>query len=324
MQTAALNFGQRFIKDANVRLDYISKTQQMSTELRLSAQAGIMSSREAAEAANQMRNEIMEAARLKSSDLGKAKAKALKAKGLSLDDLTKKYATKMFDGKTFKQLNKAQQDEVLLFIVKSAGRANVKVNARAARLGAVGRGLWVFTIIIATYNISVAEDKVDAAGREAASLTGGFAGGAAAGALAGIWFGPVGVAVGAIVGGVLGSIAADQIYVELTGPSHSFVQRFLPRFTTMVSVDEKGIADALISECGIDMKKVYAVFQELDNRYSTDSDDVALLYIDQAKRNPNIFKSLRLHTQLKNLLILVFDSGWTSSKEYKAMALLAY
>ena len=71
------------------------------------------------------------------------------------------------------------------------------------------------------------------------------------------------------------------------------------------------------------MKNVYAVFNELDNRYSTDSDDVALLYINKAKRNPNIMKSLKMHAQLKNLLILIFDGGWTSSNEYEAMALLA-
>jgi len=43
-----------------------------------------------------MRNEIMEFARVKSSDLGRAKAMSLNAKGLNLDDLTNKYAKKMF------------------------------------------------------------------------------------------------------------------------------------------------------------------------------------------------------------------------------------
>lgn len=324
LQSAALNFGQRFIKDANVRLDYIAKTQEMSRQLSFSVESGILSAREAAEAANQMRNEIMEAARLKSSDLGQAKAKALKSKGLNLDNLTIKYSKRMFDGKSFQQLTKAQQDDVLLTIVKSAGRANVKVNARAARLGSVGRGLWVFTIVVAVYNISVAEDKLDAAGREVSSLVGGFSGGAAAGALAGVWFGPIGVAVGVIIGGVLGAIAADQIYVEVTGPSDSFVKRFLPKYTNVISVDEEGIAKGLITDCGIDMRKVYAVFKELDNRYSMDSDDVALLYIEYAKRKPNIFKAIKLYPSLKNLLVLILDSGWTTNREYKAIASLRY
>ncbi|MCA9710648.1 MAG: hypothetical protein KDK70_32700, partial [Myxococcales bacterium] len=280
-------------------------------------QSGSISAREAAEAANQMRNEIMEMARVRSSDLGRAKAQSLKAKGLDLDQLTTKYAQKKF-GKDFASLTRGQQDEVLLEIVESAGRANPKVSARAGRMGALGRGLWVLTAVIAIYNISTAEHKVHAAGREAAGLGGGFAGGAAGGALAGVWFGPVGVAVGVIIGGVLGSLTADAAYIEITGPREARVRQFLPRFTSMFSTDEAGIANALIDEYGIDMDSVLAVFRELSNSYRSDSDDVARLYLAKVKdRGGALQHALRLHLPLRNMLILILDGGWTTDEEYK-------
>jgi hypothetical protein len=320
LEIQALSFGTRFVNDSRVRQDYIHKTQQMSRELRAAYEAGSMSAREAAETANQLRNEIMELARVRSSDLGRAKAQSLKAKGLDLDDLVAKYAKKMFD-KDFAALTKGEQDRVLLEIVDSAGRANPKVSLRAARMGALGRGLWVLTAVVAIYNIGTAEDKVHASGREAANLGGGMAGSAAAGALAGIWFGPVGVAVGAVIGGVLGAVVADSAYIEITGPREESVRRFLPRFTSFLGgVDEAGIAEALVVDYGIDMDSVLAVFRELDNSYSSDADDVAVLYLAKVKdRKGSLEHALRLHPGLRNLLVLLLDGGWTTGEEYALM-----
>ena len=323
MGIQALSFGTRFIQDAAVRQDYIHKTQQMSRELRAAYEAGSMSAREAAETANQLRNEIMEMARVRSSDIGRAKAQQLKSKGIDLDDLCSKYAKKLFN-RDFANLTKGEQDRVLLEIVDSAGRANPKVSLRAGRMGALGRGLWVLTAVVAIYNIGTAEDKVHATGREVANVGGGFAGGAAAGALAGIWFGPVGVAVGVVIGGVLGSMVADSAYIEITGPRQASVRQFLPRFTSFFTgVDEEGIANALVDEYGIDMASVLAVFRELDNSYSTDSDDVARLYLAKVKeRGGSLEHALRLHGGLRNLLVLILDGGWTSGEEYKLMEYL--
>ncbi|MEX1365484.1 MAG: hypothetical protein AB1Z98_20320 [Nannocystaceae bacterium] len=317
LEVQALSFATRFINDASVRRDYIVKTQALSRELRAAAESGKLSVREAAEAAQQMRNEIMEAARVRTSDLGRAKARAYKSRGLDLDDLIKKYSQEKF--KTdFTSLTRGQQDEVLMEIVDAAGRPNPKFNRSTARMGAWGRGLWVLTAVVAIYNVGSADDKVHAAGREAANLGGGVAGSMAAGALAGIWFGPVGVAAGAIIGGVLGSIVADSAYVELTGPREQSVRNFLPRFTSMFSTDEAGIANALVDEYGIDMDSVAAVFRELSNSYGSDSDDVARLYLAKVKeRGGSLEHALRLHEPTKNLIVLALDGGWTTGEEYR-------
>jgi hypothetical protein len=315
VEVQALNFSYRFVKDSRVRSWYIQYTQDFSRSTRAAYKAGNLTAKQAAEAAYQMRNEILEMARIKSSDLGKAVAVKLKARLPQFDELLTKYSRQKF-GNVFDKLTKAQQEQVYLEIVAAAGRARPKVNVAVRRMGAAGKGLWLLTAGIAIYNIGTAQNKVRAAGREASNVGGGFLGSVAVGAVGGAWAGPIGAAVGAIIGGVLGAIAADEAYVELTGPENDFVKSFLPRFTSFMSRDETGIADALIKECGINMDKVHAVFFELYNRYSTDADDVANLYIQRVKtENNNILHALKLNASLRAFLARILDEGWTTSGE---------
>jgi hypothetical protein len=127
--------------------------------------------------------------------------------------------------------------------------------------------------------------------------------------------------VGAVIGGVLGAVVADSAYIELTGPRQESVRKFLPRFTSFLSgVDEAGIAEALVVDYGIDMDSVLAVFRELDNSYSSDADDVAVLYLAKVQdRKGSLEHALRLHQGLRNLLVLLLDGGWTTGEEYKLM-----
>ncbi|MEZ6134438.1 MAG: hypothetical protein R3C53_05965 [Pirellulaceae bacterium] len=315
LEIQALNFGYRWIKDGAVRQQYVRRTSEMSKELRAAVEAGIKSPREAAEIANQMRNEIMEMARVKSSDLGRAGAKALKAKGLAFDDLVKKTADRKFS-KAFEQLTKGQQDEVLIEIVESAGRANPRVSTKVARFGSAGRALWVLSIAIAVYNIGTAEDKVDATQRELVTAGGGFLGGAAGGAAAGIWFGPLGVAVGVAVGGALGALMSDRAYVQIRGQEDVTVDSIISRYTNMVSTDEAGIANALVNEAGMDMRLVSGVFAALSRDYSSDADDVARLYIERLRKNGGTARhALSLDEDLKAQLIGILDGGWTTGYE---------
>lgn len=318
MESQAVSFAYRFTRDSSVRQKYINDTREMSKELVNSYKQGVLTPKQAAQAANQMRNEIMEFARVSSSDIGRAKAKALKSRGLDLDGLTEKYSKRIF-GIEFAELNDVQKNSVYLEIVESSGRARPSVNRKAARLGNIGRGLWVLTACLAIYNVSVADNKTKAAGREAANVGGGFAGGAGGGALAGVWCGPIGVGIGVIVGGLLGALISDQIYVEIAGPDGEFARQFLPRFTSMIGTKEKAIADALIQECGYDVDKVLAVFVELNDKYNTDADDVANFYIENI-RNSNsqiIMEAFRLNVKLRKFLIRLLDEGWTTDSERK-------
>jgi hypothetical protein len=313
MEVEALNFAYRCTKDAATRQWYIQQTQAMSRQLRQQYSSGQMSARKAAEAANQMRNEIMEMARLRSSDIGRARALQLKAKGLALDDLVVKYSQQKF-GTTFQRLTKAQQDQVLLEIVDAAGRSNPRVNAGIARTARIGRALWVLSAVIAVY-------KTHQAGREVANVGGGFAGGAAAGALAGIWFGPLGVAVGVAIGGVVGAMVADEAYSELTTPKDPRVANILPRFTGMFSFDEEGLARALYDECGMDLDRVYAVFREIHQDHGGDADAAANAYVKVLReRGGPPLHALRMHGPLRQMLTDSLRGGWWVTGEEERQA----
>lgn len=86
------------------------------------------------------------------------------------------------------------------------------------------------------------------------------------------------------------------------------------------------MASALITECTYELDKVIAVFFELNDKYFTDVDDIALAYVGMIRtgRYPLIKQALSLNKALKNFLIQVLDSGWTSSSEKECIRYLRH
>ncbi|WP_082360436.1 hypothetical protein [Paracidovorax avenae] len=211
LESASANFAQRFLKDGRVRQSYIEQTRRLSQEYRARVVSGALSPQEAATQVQSIRNEILEVQRLRSSDIGRAKAIQLKKVGLSLEALTEKYAKDKF-GKSFAQLATNERNLVYLEIIDSSGRPRPSVNAAARRYTTLGRGLVFVSLGAAVYNVAMADDKARAVAREGVVIGGGFAGGAAGGALAGLACGPgapVCVTLGVFVGGALGALGAD-------------------------------------------------------------------------------------------------------------------
>lgn len=214
MESAALNFAHRFINDGNVRVSYISQTRKLAQEYRAKVTSGVISAEEAAKQVQEIRNQILEAQRLRTSDIGRAKASSLKKTGLSLSELTEKYAQGRF-GTSFGNLSVGNQNKVYLEIVESAGRPRPSMNAVASKYSKLGRGLIIVTVGVAVYNIATADDKLKATSREGVIIGGGIAGGAAGGAVAGLACGPgapVCSVVGVIAGGALGALGADYTF----------------------------------------------------------------------------------------------------------------
>lgn len=211
MESAAMNFAHRFINDGKVRMSYVNQTKKVAIEYRARVTSGAISAEDAAKQVQVIRNQILEAQRLRTSDLGKAKAVSLKKTGLTLTDLTEKYSQNKY-GKSFLKLSNLQKNQVYLEIIESSGRPRPAVNSAAQKYTKLGRGLLLVTLGVAVYNIAVADDKAKATAREGVVIGGGFAGGAAGGALAGLACGPgapVCVTVGVFVGGALGALGAD-------------------------------------------------------------------------------------------------------------------
>jgi len=214
LQTQGLNFAHRHIRDDAVRRRYERAIRAYADRVRADVLAGRISVEEGVRNANQVRNQIMEAARLRTSDVGRARAEKLKSRGRTLPELRERYAEKTF-GKPFSELSKAQRNRVDLELIEASGRPSKVASAKVSRLARLGRGVAVLSFGIAVYNVAMAEDKARQATREATVAGGGVAGGAAGGALAGLACGPgapVCVTVGVFVGGALGALGVDLFW----------------------------------------------------------------------------------------------------------------
>ena len=223
LQVTAANFGMASINDARVRENYVRRIKQMSDRILADVRAGIATPEEGAHFANQLRNRIMDEARVQSSVIGRARAEKMKAVGRSMEQLIEKTTQQRFPGKSFIQLEKGQRREVFQEIIESAGRSKPQVTSQIGRWRIMGRGCLLFTVAITTFNIWTAENKVKASLREGLVLGGGVAGGALAGAATGLVCGPGApfcstalFVVGGIMGALAGDIAGDLLDEELT------------------------------------------------------------------------------------------------------------
>jgi hypothetical protein len=211
LKTEAVNFGYRFIQDGAVRRDYIARTAVLVRTIKDEVRAGRLTYGEGAQEANKLRNAIMDAARLKSSDIGRASAEAAKATGKTLVELQEYYAQKLLQ-RSFDSLSDAEKNRVWLEIIEASGRQRPSFNIKAVRLAKLGRGFVVLSVGIAVYNVATAEDQSRQVVKEGATAGAGILGGMGGGALAGLACGPgapVCVAVGVFVGGALAAIGAD-------------------------------------------------------------------------------------------------------------------
>lgn len=88
----------------------------------------------------------------------------------------------------------------------------------------------------------------------------------------------------------------------------------------LYSVNEEGIAKA-IHRRGNDVHLTTAVFKLLDERYSSDADDVALFYLELVKsrsRPGTPLEMLKREPALRNLLIQILTTGIVTSKDLQA------
>jgi hypothetical protein len=214
LESSFINFGERFIQDARVRENYVAEARKFSEEIVAEVKANVLTPKQGAERANQMRNTLLDAGRLKSSDVGTALAEAEKATGLALSELMEKYAQRFFN-RPFAQLTAAEQDGVFIEIAKASGRPNPKFTSAARNFGKVGRGLVVVSIAIAAYSIATSDRPGRESVRQGTSAGIGFLGSIAGGAAAGFVCGPgapVCVGVGALIGGVAFAFGAELTF----------------------------------------------------------------------------------------------------------------
>lgn len=216
-ESEGFSFGVRFIQDGPVRENYFREIRKMSAsiEQRVLKPLGNerLSPMEGAAEANRLRNEIMKAARLKSSDIGAAWARKIKKEDRTLPQLQERYAQEQF-GRPFDKLKGTEQDQIYLTIVKSSGRDLDTVTHLVRWGGRMAKGLVLLTLALAVYNIVTTDDHLDAFLREEGDASAGFLAGVAGGE-AGLFCGPLAfvcVPVGVFAGGVLGAYGMDDLF----------------------------------------------------------------------------------------------------------------
>ncbi|WP_162878130.1 hypothetical protein [Trinickia diaoshuihuensis] len=183
------------------------------TELQAAIDEGRMSVREATARAVEMRNQIMELTRRKSSPTARAYAMRLKREGRSIADLSEKYARRLYKD-DFSSLSEQRQASVYKEIIQAAGRPDEAVMRLAGQLDRVGRRLLLVSLAVAVYEVAESDDKPREVVRQGALAGAGLVGGWAAGGAAvamGVCAATAPVCVGAIVfaGGLLAAYGAD-------------------------------------------------------------------------------------------------------------------
>lgn len=216
LEAEVSNLGTHLAIDSAARQAYTRQIALMAEELSAAANSGRISWDQAAQQAQETRNLVMEMIRGRSTPVGRAMAEQLKREGRTLNDLIARKVQQLHGSSArFDALAPNQRNAVYAEIVAAAGRSNPRVTAAMRRLSYAGRGLLFVSLAISVYTVTTADNKGQAAAREAVTTGAGIAGGIAGGALAGLACGPgapVCVAVGAFVGGALAAFGASSLW----------------------------------------------------------------------------------------------------------------
>lgn len=176
------NIGAHLTIDSAARQAYAKQILAMSEELRTMASTGTISWTQAASQANEARNIIMKVIRFRSTPVGRAFSQKIKQQGRTLNEIIAKKTQVIFGNKaSFNNLTAEQKNKIYSEIVKSAGKSDLKISSMMKQLSCTGRGLLFLSIALSVYTIATAEDKYEAAGKEAVITGAGIGGGALAG-----------------------------------------------------------------------------------------------------------------------------------------------
>lgn len=149
------NVGSHLALDAAARAEYAREIKAMSSKLRDDAMREKISWANAAAQANETRNAVMEAMRMRSTPVGRAFAQNAKAKGLTLNQLiAAKVADAFGPHAQFATLPLQQKNTVYAAIVSSAGKSNPRVTHLMSQAKHAGRGLVVLSLATSVYAIA--------------------------------------------------------------------------------------------------------------------------------------------------------------------------
>lgn len=216
LQAEIAAFGVPVLHDAATRQLYNSEIAALQTTVTAQVRSGQLTWQAAASQAHELRNSIMEAARTRTSPLGRALAQTIKTQGRTLNEVVARQTTRMFGaGADFHVLSMTEQNRVYMKVVQSASTNNAQISSALRNTAKWGRSLLVLSLAVSAYQVLTSEEPLAEAGNEAAlfgaSVGGSYLGGAvAAGLLCGPGA-PICVGLGIFVGGALAAYATDHV-----------------------------------------------------------------------------------------------------------------
>jgi hypothetical protein len=219
LEAAGVPFAARAINDEAVRQQYRRSIQDAVQEIIAEVDSGQVSAEIAAARAVDMRNTLMDLARQRSSDLGRAIAEQLKPSGKTLEELIAYRARQLFN-KAPEALTGEQRTAVMREIIAGAARDRPAVTGALRFLGPASRGLVALSIGLAIYDIYEAPDHLKEAGHQGVVAGAGLGGSLVVGALGTSLVcgpgAPVCAGIFVLVGGVAFSVGADFWWRRLT------------------------------------------------------------------------------------------------------------
>ena len=214
LDATVLPFGLRGIQEAGVRSFYRRAIHDAVAEIRAEVGRGVLTVEQAAIRAQQVRNEILELARIRSSELGRSIAEWLKLHGKTMEELTEYYARKLFS-KAGAELTEIERSGVMREIIAGAARENPGIRNLLRFLGPACRGVVALTIGLAIYAIYKSPDWPREAlhqGVVAGAGVGGALVGGLGATLACAAAAPVCVGGFILVGSVGGAVVTDHYF----------------------------------------------------------------------------------------------------------------
>jgi hypothetical protein len=242
---AAQKIAVDFIRDAAVRREYMRQIVEISKLVRSEVTSGRVGVAEGVRFAQTLLNQIMMETRAATSVGTLAIVERYKREGRSERFLLEKYSVQLTDASSkqmttqelnayvqsivegrapsvFKRLTDEQRAKVYYSIIDAAGRDSVKYTAISKNLAVAGKVFTVMTAILAIYQISNTDDKVQETNRQGAIFGGSLLGGALGGAAASLVCGPgapvcafVFIAAGGLAGANLAEKGNDLYQAEL-------------------------------------------------------------------------------------------------------------
>ena len=191
------------IQNPVLRLTYQKKAKEVSNKYIKLVKDRKLTLKEAANECNKLRNEVMETTRKRTTAVGVAGAKNIKANGLTIDFLSEKYAYQLTNPTNYENLKNTKQldqfikkqialdksffnalsatgkNRVYYSIMRSAGNANPKVTNQMKGIGSLGTVFIVVTVVFAGKEIYYAENREKESIRQGTTILTGMATGAA-------------------------------------------------------------------------------------------------------------------------------------------------